>query len=57
MSIVPPACPRRDYAAGDLCQERLGGEGKQQQLGDNFFVRWDGTCAYYFEEARAFFSL
>ncbi|KAI7846222.1 hypothetical protein COHA_000292 [Chlorella ohadii] len=41
----------RDYAAGDLCQERLSGEGKQQQLGDNFFVRWDGTCAYYFTEA------
>ncbi|PRW58059.1 Methyltransferase 6 [Chlorella sorokiniana] len=42
----------RDYAAGDLCQERLAGEGRQQQLGDNFFVRWDGTCAYYFTEER-----
>ncbi|PSC75016.1 S-adenosyl-L-methionine-dependent methyltransferases superfamily [Micractinium conductrix] len=40
----------RDYAAGDLCQDRLAGEGRQQRLSDSFYVRWDGTCAFYFGE-------
>lgn len=38
----------RDYAAGDLAQERLAT--KQQQLADHFFVRGDGTRAYYFSQ-------
>jgi methyltransferase-like protein 6 len=36
----------RDYAAGDLAEQRL--EAKSQKLGDNFYVRSDGTRAYYF---------
>jgi methyltransferase-like protein 6 len=36
---------------GDLAEERFAAEGKQQRLGPNFFVRGDGTQAYYFSEA------
>ena len=38
----------RDYAAGDLAEQRL--EAKSQKLGDNFYVRSDGTRAYYFTQ-------
>jgi methyltransferase-like protein 6 len=40
----------RDYAAGDLAQERLQREYKQQRLGEGFYMRGDGTRAYYFTE-------
>lgn len=41
----------RDYAEGDLAQERLAGEGKGgRRLGHNFYVRGDGTRCYYFTE-------
>lgn len=33
----------RDYAAGDLAQERL--REKEQKISDNFFVRGDGTVS------------
>ncbi len=36
----------RDYAAGDLAETRL--DAKQQKLGDSFYVRGDGTRAFYF---------
>ncbi|KAL4548531.1 hypothetical protein Ndes2526B_g01096 [Nannochloris sp. 'desiccata'] len=40
----------RDYAAGDLAQERLQLEYKQQRIGEGFYMRGDGTRAYYFTE-------
>lgn len=43
----------RDYAVGDLAQERLSGKSaKTQKIEENFFVRGDGTRAYYFGEAE-----
>jgi methyltransferase-like protein 6 len=36
----------RDYAAGDLAEERL--DAKHQKLGENFYARGDSTRAYYF---------
>ncbi|KAG0491612.1 hypothetical protein HPP92_005010 [Vanilla planifolia] len=38
----------RDYASGDLAQERLAE--KEQKISENFYVRGDGTRAYYFTE-------
>ncbi|XP_078173588.1 S-adenosyl-L-methionine-dependent methyltransferases superfamily protein [Carex rostrata] len=38
----------RDYASGDLAQERLTSKG--QQISESFYVRGDGTRAYYFSE-------
>lgn len=38
----------RDYATGDLAQERL--TCKDQKISENFFVRGDGTRAFYFSE-------
>eukprot|EP00250_Pteridium_aquilinum_P035714 c9855_g1_i1 orf=108-1802(+) len=38
----------RDYASGDLAQERLSN--KVQKISQNFYVRGDGTRAYYFTE-------
>ncbi|XP_023633192.1 uncharacterized methyltransferase C3H7.11 isoform X2 [Capsella rubella] len=36
----------RDYATGDLAQERFSG--KDQKISENFYVRGDGTRAFYF---------
>lgn len=41
----------RDYAVGDLAQERLQREYKQQRIGEGFYMRGDGTRAYYFTES------
>ncbi|KAG6541467.1 hypothetical protein Mapa_017140 [Marchantia paleacea] len=38
----------RDYAVGDLAQERF--MTKDQMISENFYVRGDGTRAYYFSE-------
>ncbi|PIA42946.1 hypothetical protein AQUCO_02000416v1 [Aquilegia coerulea] len=38
----------RDYALGDLAQERL--TCKDQKISENFYVRGDGTRAFYFSE-------
>lgn len=42
----------RDYAEGDLAQLRLAGGPRQKKLADNFYVRGDGTRAFYFLQAR-----
>ncbi|KAL5786393.1 hypothetical protein ACOSQ2_008785 [Xanthoceras sorbifolium] len=36
----------RDYSVGDLAQERFAG--KDQKISENFYVRGDGTRAFYF---------
>ncbi|KAL1204362.1 putative protein arginine N-methyltransferase 3 [Cardamine amara subsp. amara] len=36
----------RDYAVGDLAQKRFSG--KNQNISENFYVRGDGTRAFYF---------
>ena len=41
----------RDYAEGDLAESRLAASSRQQKLQDNFYVRGDGTRAFYFSEA------
>ncbi|XP_058105971.1 tRNA N(3)-methylcytidine methyltransferase trm141-like [Magnolia sinica] len=38
----------RDYANGDFAQEKL--TGKDRLISENFYVRGDGTCAFYFTE-------
>lgn len=43
----------RDYAEGDLAQGRLGGVNRQQKIEEGFYMRGDGTRAYYFTEAFA----
>lgn len=43
----------RDYARGDVAQDRLAARGKRQQIDDAFFVRGDGTRAFYFTPVSA----
>ncbi|KAF8401029.1 hypothetical protein HHK36_014332 [Tetracentron sinense] len=38
----------RDYAIGDFAQEKL--TNRNQMIGENFYFRGDGTCAFYFSE-------
>lgn len=45
----------RDYAVGDLAEERLKRNIAQKCLGNHFFVRGDGTRAFYFDEVERLF--
>jgi len=38
----------RDYGLGDTAQERFSAKSGEKKLEENFFVRHDGTRAYYF---------
>ncbi|QDZ19934.1 S-adenosyl-L-methionine-dependent methyltransferase [Chloropicon primus] len=49
----------RDYGTGDLAEERLDKKKATRKLGENYYVRGDGTfCVYFSEESltRAFES-
>ena len=43
----------RDYAEGDLAQLRLSESTRTQRLSHNFYVRSDGTQAYYFSKVSS----
>ncbi|GAU47959.1 hypothetical protein TSUD_06930 [Trifolium subterraneum] len=43
----------RDYATGDLAQERFSG--KDQKISDNFYVRGDGTVSFQFGSIHCIF--
>jgi hypothetical protein len=44
----------RDYAAGDLAEQRLADHARPKFLGsEHFYVRGDGTRCLYFTEARS----
>eukprot|EP00210_Caulerpa_lentillifera_P001963 g1884.t1 len=40
----------RDYAKGDLAQIRFEESGRQKKLGEDFYLRGDGTRCFYFTE-------
>lgn len=47
--LKPSGCVLfRDYATGDLAQERFSG--KEQKISENFYARGDGTRAFYFSD-------
>ena len=42
----------RDYALGDMAEGRFAGSRRQKCIGPQFYVRGDGTRAFYFSEVR-----
>jgi hypothetical protein len=42
----------RDYAVGDWAELRFSEGRHLQKLADNYYVRGDGTRAYYFSKVR-----
>ena len=40
----------RDYAVGDLAEERLDKKKAARKLGENYYIRGDGTFCVYFSE-------
>lgn len=43
----------RDYAAGDLAEQRLARVGRHKRLGPHLYMRGDGTKCLYFTQVRA----
>ena len=43
----------RDYAEGDLAQQRFQRSGRMQRISHNFYARSDGTCAYFFSQVSS----
>jgi hypothetical protein len=42
----------RDYAAGDLAEQRLAAQGEHRRAGEHFYARGDGTCCLFFTKVR-----
>ena len=40
----------RDYVEGDLAESRFASSSRQQKLRENFYVRGDGTRAFFFSQ-------
>ena len=43
----------RDYAEGDLAQQRFQRSARMQRISHNFYARSDGTCAYFFSQVSS----
>lgn len=43
----------RDYAEGDLAEQRLANHGSKRELAEHFYIRGDGTKSFYFTKAWA----
>jgi hypothetical protein len=41
----------RDYGKGDWAEQRFSDARRLRKLGDNYYVRGDGTRAFYFSKA------
>lgn len=42
----------RDYGAGDMAERRFRASSRLKCIGERFYVRGDGTRAFYFMEVR-----
>ena len=47
----------RDYAVGDLAEGKLSQRANQRCISSHFYVRGDGTRAFYFSEVGSILSI